>query len=341
MYTMANLTRAHDELFRRTADETFPSLAALTEHCQRQRDESVDRWERPQEVLITSDLTLGIDDCPDYRLNDWSFTQMCRLAGVSKDTVNRLSLKTASHVLRETLPTSDKPMQLLTTGDLVRSVHGVAYTRLWNTEILAMLAEFATDFQPPQQAEVGGTGLYCGEQDLFVFLIDPTGWAEINGEAFAPGFFVWNSEVGRRSLGIQTFWFQACCKNHIVWDATEVVEFTRKHTANVRDGLGEIRRIVEALVAKRDARRDGFVSVLKKAMQMRLGDDADEVAETLLQNGIPRGLAKQALEIAQQQGAFTIFSLVDALTRLTQAVTYVGDRTEHDAKIGNLLALAA
>jgi hypothetical protein len=76
-------------------------------------------------------------------------------------------------------------------------------------------------------------------------------------------------------------------------------------------------------------------------MQMRLGDDADEVAKTLLQNGIPRGLAKQALEIARQQGAFTIFSLVDALTRLTQAVTYVGDRTEHDAKIGNLLALAA
>ena len=44
---------------------------------------------------------------------------------------------------------------------------------------------------------------------MFVFLIDPTGWAEIEGQTFAPGFFIWNSEVGKRSLGIQTFWFQA------------------------------------------------------------------------------------------------------------------------------------
>ena len=42
------------------------------------------------------------------------------------------------------------------------------------------------------------TRLYCGEQDLFAFMIDPTGWAEIDGEALAPGFFVWNSEVGKR-----------------------------------------------------------------------------------------------------------------------------------------------
>jgi|GEM_PF-3272636 hypothetical protein len=41
-------------------------------------------------------------------------------------------------------------------------------------------------------------------QDMFAFLIDPTGWTEIEGQAFAPGLFVWNSEAGRRCLGIQT-----------------------------------------------------------------------------------------------------------------------------------------
>ena len=49
--------------------------------------------------------------------------------------------------------------------------------------------------------------------------------------------------MGKRSLGIQTFWMQAVCANHLVWDATDVIEWKRKHTANVRDGLGEIRRI--------------------------------------------------------------------------------------------------
>ena len=80
---------------------------------------------------------------------------------------------------------------------------------------------------------------------MFCFLIDPAGWTEIGGQAFAPGFFVWNSEVGSRSVGIETFWFQAVCQKHIVCDAVDVVEFSRKHTANVGDSLREIRRIVE------------------------------------------------------------------------------------------------
>jgi len=184
-------------------------------------------------------------------MNDWSFSQLCRLAGVSKDTLNRLRPETAGKALSETLPHSQRPVQILTSADHVRSVHGVTYTRLWDVDLLNVVREFATDFQPPQragfaaggeptrqagesvagddipfepdaeqgQASTGGTGLYAGEQDMFCFLIDPLGWTEINGEAFAPGFFVWNSEVGKRSVGVQTFWFERVCANHIVWDA--------------------------------------------------------------------------------------------------------------------------
>lgn len=339
---MKTLQRAHQELFRRTPDECFESFESLYRRCKADREQSEDRWVRPQDMLLTHDLTVGIEDNPDFRLNDWSFSQLCRMARVHKDTINRLSHKTASKALEETLPRSDKPLQILTSNEQVRSVHGVAYTRLWNVELLDLVNEFASDFTPPQKAmDDTSTGLYCGEQDMFAFLIDPLSWAEIEGEAFAPGFFIWNSEVGRRTLGIQTFWFQKVCQNHLVWDAVEVVEFTRKHTANVRDGLTEIRRIIERLVAKRDERRDGFVEVIRKAMTEKLGSDADEVAKRLGQEGIPRGLIKDAMESAQQHGGFTIFALVDALTRQSQQVSMAGDRTELDAKIGRLLALAA
>jgi hypothetical protein len=207
-----------------------------------------------------------------------------------------------------------------------------------------MLSEFAVDFQPPQKAgaiNTNGTGLYCGEQDLFVFLIDPTGWTEIDGQAFAPGFFVWNSEVGKRTVGVSTFWFQAVCRNHIVWDAVEVTELTRKHTAKVGEALGDIRRLVEGLVAQRDARKDGFAKVIKKAMETKLGDDAEDVMKILNRNGISKGLAKRALEIAEQQGRFTIFALVDALTRIAGEVEFAGDRAESDQRASQLLALAA
>ncbi|MHB0960889.1 MAG: DUF932 domain-containing protein [Pirellulaceae bacterium] len=275
-----------------------------------------------------------------YELNDWSFSQLCRLAGVGKETVNRLSPETASSVFAETLPQGNKPLQLFTDGASLRSIHAASYTRLYNSRVMSVIQEFAVDFQPPQKGFNGATGLYGGEQDMFCFLIDPAGWTNTGGEAFAPGFFVWNSEVGCRSVGIETFWFQAVCQNHIVWDAIEVVDFSRKLTANVREALGVIRKAIEMLVQKRDEHKDGFAKAIQNAMVTKLGEDAEEVQKVLAREGIPRNLAKKALEAAQEQGRFTIFAVVDALTRLCREMENAGDRTAADEKVSSLLELA-
>jgi hypothetical protein len=341
---MANLTKASQELFRRPPDERYDSLASLAAFCQEQKEKSLDRWHHPGSVQIDGQgkmLSIKAGNDGAYLMNDWSFSQICRMAGVAKDTVNRLSAVTAGLVLKETLPIGTKPIQILTEGETIRSVHGTQYTRLWNADLVNVLQEFAVDFQPPQKGMNGATGLYAGEQDMFAFLIDPLGWCEINGEAFAPGFFVWNSEVGKRALGIQSFWMQAVCQNHIVWDATEVVAWTRKHTAKVGDGLSEIRKIIAGLVEKRDQRKDGFFATIKKAMETKLGTDADEVLTKLTKNGITRATAKKALELAQQKGIFTIFSVVDALTRLAQDMPNAGDRLEADQEASRLLQLVA
>lgn len=343
---MQTLTMGSMELFKRGPDECFESLPELHERCLTRKQKSQDLWLPPSSLgtrpVAANRLLFSTGEESRFEMNDWSFSQLCRLAGVNKDTVNRLTSDTAARVFGECLPRSgNKPLQLYTEGESLRSIHGTSYTRVHDADLVAMLREFAVDFQPPQKGMNGATGLYSGEQDMFCFLIDPAGWTEIQGEAFAPGFFLWNSEVGRRSLGIQTFWFQAVCQNHIVWDAVEVAEFTRKHTANVHESLGEIRRIVEALVARRDERRDTFMQVIARAMQERLGSDADESLKALLKNGIPRSLAVEALEIAKEQGRFTIFSLVDALTRATQKARFAGERAEADARVSSLLALAA
>lgn len=120
-----------------------------------------------------------------------------------------------------------------------------------------------------------------------------------------------------------------------------MVDFKRKHTANVRDGLDEIRRIIAQLIERRDARKDGFVRAIKTAMHTRLGEDTEEVAKVLAKHGIGRQLTQEAIKTAAEQGQFTIFAIVDALTRLTQRVRYAGDRTELDQKVAALLALAA
>lgn len=341
------LSRASQELFRRSPDESFATLDDLWKHCQTQRNESTDLWERPESLRpVATQDRLGLlagSDSP-LRLNGWSFSQLCALAGISKDTVNRLTPETAALVFEETMPRGGKPLQVHTQNTLVRSVHAASYTRLHNIELLTVVREFATEFGPPQQAggvgERGGTGLYCGEQDMFCFLVDPAGWTEIGGEAFAPGFFLWNSEVGKRSVGIQTFWFQAICRNHIVWDAVEVIDFSRKHTARVGDAVAEIRRLIHRLVDRRDERRDRFAEVIAKAMKTSIGSDEEDVAKLLARHGVTRSMAKEALAIARQDGRFTIFSLVDALTRLSGQIANAGDRTEADAAASGLLALA-
>jgi len=340
-----NLTRASRELYRRTPDECFPSLSVLSQHTLWQKQETLEIWQPPRTLSIrpseTGRLMLAAGTAGAFAMNDWSFGQLCRLAGVAKETVNRLSPDTAARVFGETLPRGQKPMQLFTLGDQVRSVHSASYTRLFNADLLAMVQEFAVGFEAPPKGFNGGTGLYGGEQDMFVFLIDPTGWTEIGGEAFAPGMFLWNSEVGCRSVGIETFWFQAVCANHIVWDATEVIEFSRKHTAKVHDSLDGIRKVIESLVQKRDQRRDGFVKAMQRAMEMTLGSDAEEVQKALGKNGIPRTLADEAIAIAKEKGRFTIFTMVDALTRIAGQVVNAGDRIQVDQRAASLLALAA
>jgi len=125
---MTVLNRAHQELFRRGADERYETLDALHQFCRDQKENSSECWERPQEILPTSDMTLCVgSEGGEFSLNHWSFSQLCKLCGLSKDTLNKLSPKTASRAIGETLPQSDKPLQLLTTNERVRSIHGVTY----------------------------------------------------------------------------------------------------------------------------------------------------------------------------------------------------------------------
>ena len=112
---MTNLTAASQELFRRGPDECFETLDALHDFCRRGRDESRDIWQKPDEIKLSDKMSLLIGEQPSRLLNDWSFSQVCRMAGVSKDTINRLSPRTASLALDETLPRLDKPQPLLTT----------------------------------------------------------------------------------------------------------------------------------------------------------------------------------------------------------------------------------
>ncbi len=334
---MVNLTRASRELFRRTPDERFHSFDALLAHCNERRERSDEYWQLSQDLRIEQQpeglrLRLGDAEEAPLSLSDWSFSQLCKLCGVQKDTVNKLTSETASRVFRDTMPHSRKPLQVYAAADTALAVHSSTYSRLFDAEVLEAVREAAPDFTPPPTGLGGATGLYAGEQDMFAFGIDPEGWVEIDGENFAPGFFVWNSEVGRRSVGVQTFWYQEICQNHIVWDAIEVVELKRRHIGDVREALHDVRGAIAQLVQKRDERRDSFASGIRTAMQTRFGEDAEEVRKQLAKHGVSSRLAEQVVQVAEQQASFSVFGIVDAMTRLAGRYENAGDRLLVDQK---------
>ncbi len=119
------------------------------------------------------------------------------------------------------------------------------------------------------------------------------------GRGFAPGFFVWNSEVGSRRVGIHTFWYQHICGNHIVWDCTDVNEFSRKHTSSVRDAIGEIERMIASLVAVKTQRQEQFAAKIRASKRQQLGRDLDEVTKLLRQQNIPLGMIKNATKVVR------------------------------------------
>ncbi len=103
---MTNLTQASRELFSRPADERFETLAELAAHCHNLKDRSR-RLKEPSATFCPEALDgrihLRVNGYPPYGLNDWSFSQLCGIAKVAKDTVNRLHPQTAAQVLTETL----------------------------------------------------------------------------------------------------------------------------------------------------------------------------------------------------------------------------------------------
>lgn len=343
---MVNLTRASRELFSRTPDERFDSFEALLDHCQERKFRSIEHWQPSQDVCIEADsgrLTMRIKQAEETQLllSDWSFSQLCKLCEVHKETVNKLTTETASFVFRDAMPRSRKPLQVYAAAGTALAVHGTAYSRLYDAEVLQAVRDAAPDFTPPPKGIGGATGLYAGEQDMFAFGIDPNAWVEIGGESFAPGFFIWNSEVGRRSVGVQTFWFQHICQNHIVWDAIEVVELTRRHMGNIQGALLDIREAIDHLVSKRDQRRDAFAAGMKLAMNTTLGQDAEEVHKVLGKQGVSFRLAEQAMQLAGPQTPYSVFAIVDALTRIAGRYENAGDRLVLDQKAASLLSLAA
>jgi hypothetical protein len=118
------------------------------------------------------------------------------------------------------------------------------------------------------------TTLYASDRDMFVFLADEDRRIEVAGRSLARGFFVWNSEVGDKTLGAGFFLFDYVCCNRMIWGADQYTEVSIRHTRGAPDRW--LDEVVPVLTEYSHGSPQPIIQAIEQAREKRLGDDLDQ-----------------------------------------------------------------
>lgn len=327
-------TQANRQWAERPADERFASLSDLHSSCISRDNRSQDDrlyFDRLN-ITVNGDIRL-VGDGLDARLTHWSAGQLCQKLSVPRDLLAKLNPAVATAVMMDRLPKSIaegtlwRGQRILKGGygtpdATVRAFHGDTYERVWDKQVTSMLMEYLPPGWRNPVAYDGGkwgapltpSGLYAGDRDLFAFFIDggdqrDGGGFDVDGERFFNGFYVWNSEVGAKSLGWSPFKFRYVCGNNMVWGIKDMQVVRAAHRGNALNVLRQLRRWLDTVNSGTDTR---FAEAVRAAKS--------EIAVPIVQNKLDETLTQANAKFAR---TFTRTNIADALTAVLREETNV------------------
>jgi hypothetical protein len=368
------LHQASQQWMSRPADERFTSLIEMQAFKRRIRERSESNLisSRKLHLQPTGDsphaLTVldesGYPSAPTH----WSFGQLCSLASPGNSPASyfreaRLPAPIIADCLNYNLRFTRgvEDIGLLATradsGDFneLRSVNGPNYGRVYDADVVdALVARFGDgvtgqwrvpgEFGKAVDVTKQNTTLYASDRDMFVFLADEENRIEIPNRragqhgSFARGFFVWNSEVGKTTLGAGFFLFDYVCCNRIVWGADQYTEVRIRHTKGAPDRWLE--EVTPVLDEYSRASAKPVVEAITHAQEKRLGDELD----TFLANRFGKRMApalKAIHETEEGRPIETLWDVTVAATAHARQLSNNDTRIEIERAAGDLLKLAA
>lgn len=356
---------ASNQWMSRPADERFASLTDMLAHFRNVRAQS-------REVVVSSARVNAVA-LPDhkgieihgpnghgYNPTHWAFGQLASLAGAPGGYLRSLPSELAADCLNYGFKfkreIDDLGILLQRNGDsMLRAATGPRFGRVWNADIIAGLIDRFGDgvngaFRVPgefgKRVDVtkANTTLYASDRDCFVFLADEEHRIEIpnrrDGQPgqMARGFFVWNSEVGAKTLGIATFLFDYVCCNRIIWGASEYKEIRLRHTVSAPDRW--IEQVAPALETYAQSSTRGIVQAIEDARSKKIGDKLEE----FLASRFTRPQAKAMIDIHKLEEGRPIETLWDvttAATALARSIVHQDERVDLERAAGQVMELAA
>jgi hypothetical protein len=350
----------------RPVDERFVSMIDMYQSAKERKTQSRQkiiaaktlRFETTEDENILTFVKAGGNIAPTrFELTNWSFKQICDRIKCPADYVARLSAKLAVANFNECSERAKaEKIQLLTRENgsyALRAATSEKYGRIWDADILECMIDQYGDgvtgrFRVP--GEFGrkvpitneNTTMYMSDRDMFVFLCDEENRVEIpnrrNGDmgALARGFYFWNSEVGKHTIGCATFYFDFTCSNRIIWGQTEHQEIRFRHSKFAPERFAE--EVLPALTSFSEGSTIGIVTAIENARKVTF--EAPEEVQELLEKNFPRKTANKIALVhflEEERPIENMWDVVTGMTAFARSIQYQDERVAVEIKAGEIL----
>lgn len=232
---------------------------------------------------------------------------------------------------------------------------GPRYGRIWNDEVIGALMDRFGDgvtgrwrvpgeFGHDVAVDKSNTTLYASDRDMFVFLADEKNRITVpnrrNGEpgSLARGFYLWNSQVGAKTIGFGAFLFDFVCSNRILWGVEEFAQISIRHTVSAPDRW--LDEIVPVLTEFADGSARGIGDTIAAAQEKKLRGDLNEFLAKRF--GKKFGERMQVMHQNEEDRPIeTVWDVVTAATAVAREIPNNDRRVMIEEIAGNLLQKVA
>lgn len=370
--TKTNDMRASAEYANRPKDEIYPSLQAWADAATYDRDHSKEARYNFRDLQVTTSRQNGppriVLQSPKAQaeFTNWSYTQLCRSVGAPSGYLASLPIENAANDLTYGLQQADrtagKRCNILVKQNggplIVRAATSDTYGRAWDAELAAPLLTHFGDgvraseggtWQSPATWSGEGAGQYRGDRNSFVIRIDggsivgdPRGWSGGGNGRLNRAVMLSNSEVGDRSITIETLLFDFICGNHILWGAVlDGKKFRRRHVGPnaAQDAISELLRIARRY-NERTASEDE--KIIRSLVTHEIAHTREAVIDEMIKIGFTKQAAADAYDTAEAKepnlNPRSFWGAAAGVTRLSQESGHQDTREKLDTLGALLLA---
>lgn len=365
METRMELMQASHQWATRPADERFVSLAELHQATLAMRNHSRSAVVSNRQIEVQP---VEIDGKVDYKAiqvmgpsgqpyfpTHHAFGQLAKLvsapAGYLRGLPSPIAADCLNVGLKFTREIEDTGLLLRKNGkSTLAAVTGPNYGRVWNSDVAAAFRQKFEGSAFTVPGEFGkavtvtkqNTTLFAGDRDMFIFLADEENRIEIPNRrggksgALARGIFGWNSEVGDRTLGLASFFFDYACCNRIVWGATQFEQITVRHTVSAPDRFLE--EVTPAIEAYRNASTNGVRQAITDARNARIDNIEDFLNKRFSKRQSQAIISSFASD--EERPMENLWDVATGVTAYARGIEYQDQRVELEREAGKILDLA-